>query len=240
MCDEGKSVMRTVNVGINFSKWYYDQLCDDIDVPMKRGRNVVLSRELPSGRSSNTKSFCLCGHCKRIPHAPESYFFCCKEACDADGPDGSFTANFADKMKSNSLKCISLHPAFDHLILNADVLHVMSDHTEMFVRSPGPPKRNRDFRYMAYRHFNYWLHGDRVLGNRLEIPLCVFNKIIEKYPVVEDEVVSTHSGLLTLLGVDFFCDYRDEEESRAWDQRPKAEKIYHIPQVRRRVVMGYH
>lgn len=38
---------------------------------------------------------------------------------------------------------------------------------------------NREYRYLAYRSFSYWVHGSESKGNRMDPPLCVFNKIVE-------------------------------------------------------------
>lgn len=40
---------------------------------------------------------------------------------------------------------------------------------------------NREYRYLAYRSFSYWIHGSESKGNRMDPPLCVLNKIVEVY-----------------------------------------------------------
>lgn len=45
----------------------------------------------------------------------------------------------------------------------------------------GPEEKfmNRDYRYVAFRAFSYWTHGDDSRGNKLEPPLCVLARIVQ-------------------------------------------------------------
>lgn len=58
---------------------------------------------------------------------------------------------------------------------------MLSSHKGVCTQWPGMEETltSRDYRYIAYRAFSYWTHGDDCRGNTLEPPLCVLHKIIQ-------------------------------------------------------------
>lgn len=192
---------------------YYKKLRGDVEEQIDGRKNVVLSRLFVDDRRYNVKRFCRCAGCDVVPAIPKNYAYCCKEVLSVSVREKSFAIALAEKI--GTLKCITHHPSFKALCLNTEALDLISTHGGVFpsfAPGEGDDRKNQDYRYMAYRSFNKWVHNKHTIGNRIEIPLCALKKIMERFPVQPAERVPNFPGLLTIFGVSFFENYRDEEK----------------------------
>ncbi|VDM50790.1 unnamed protein product [Toxocara canis] len=89
---------------------------------------------------------------------------------------------------------------------------MLSSHEGVCAQWPGVEESltSRDYRYIAYRDFSYWTHGDDCRGSTLEPPLCVLHRIVQKFPM-EDDSSLEQRGLLNVFGIGFYNEYEDQD-----------------------------
>uniref|UniRef100_A0A915AH15 P2X purinoreceptor 7 intracellular domain-containing protein n=2 Tax=Parascaris univalens TaxID=6257 RepID=A0A915AH15_PARUN len=196
-----------VNVDANHTHWFYDTLCSRAERAITSGVNNVLKRTIDGKRLLDARAFCGCGECRIVEDIPVSYAYCCKEVRSGCS---SAAKNLTSKI--GNLSCITKHPSFASVCLDVEVLNMLATHEGVCTEWLGPEEKfmNRDYRYVAFRAFSYWTHGDDSRGNKFEPPLCVLAQIVQKFPF-ENRLASQRRGLLNIFGVDFFRDYRGDE-----------------------------
>uniref|UniRef100_A0A0M3I562 P2RX7_C domain-containing protein n=1 Tax=Ascaris lumbricoides TaxID=6252 RepID=A0A0M3I562_ASCLU len=191
------------------TQWFYDKLCSRAERIINNGRNNVLNRTIGDRKLYDARSFCECGKCEFLESIPLSYAYCCKEAMNVGGACSSAAQNLATKI--GTLSCITKHPSFASVCLDEEVLNILATHEGVCVEWPRLEETftNQDYRYIAFRAFSYWAHGDDSRGNKFEAPLCVLANIIQKFPL--ESSTQQQKGLLNIFGVGFFTDYKEDE-----------------------------
>ncbi|VDM50339.1 unnamed protein product [Toxocara canis] len=161
-------------------------------------------------RLHDARAFCACGECEIIDGIPLSYAYCCKEAMDVGSACSVAASNLTNEI--GSLSCVTKHSSFYSVCLDTEVLNMLSSHEGVCAQWPGVEESltSRDYRYIAYRAFSYWTHGDDCRGNTLEPPLCVLHRIIQKFPM-EDDSSLEQKGLLNVFGIGFYNEYEDQD-----------------------------
>uniref|UniRef100_A0A915PIJ5 P2X purinoceptor 7-like n=1 Tax=Setaria digitata TaxID=48799 RepID=A0A915PIJ5_9BILA len=191
--------------------FFYRMAFGDVERRVSERKNYILSCHLREGRIRNVSDFCTCGHCKPVPHIPVCYAYCCCEAESVLNGNCAHAERLTQKMVN--LECITEHGSFASVCLDKEVLNILAEHTGVCPNWLGNilTFTNREYRYLAYRSFSYWIHGREAKGNRMDPPLCVLSKIVERYPL--DEKVSTaYPGLFALFGSCFFEEYEEGDD----------------------------
>uniref|UniRef100_A0A158Q6Y1 P2RX7_C domain-containing protein n=1 Tax=Elaeophora elaphi TaxID=1147741 RepID=A0A158Q6Y1_9BILA len=202
----------------------------DVEKRVTERKNYILSCHLEEGRVNDVGNFCTCGHCKPVEHIPPCYAFCCQEAGNVVQEAGNENSKHAKRLaqKMANLKCITEHASFASICLDKEVLNMLAEHPGICANWLGNVLTftNREYRYLAYRSFSWWIHGTESKGNRMDPPLCVLSKIVEKYPF-EETVPTYYPHLLRLFGSSFFEEY--EEGDDMWNyidsQYPQEQDI---------------
>lgn len=119
-------------------------------------------------------TWCRCSEC--IPMQSDEESVCCAESQVINDLKGS-----AD--------CITFHTSFNHVVLDIDTLNtarhvLMIRAISAYEREELGNNNNRNYRYVAYKQFVYWVNSWKPLGkhNRKVIPACVIGKIRSEYP----------------------------------------------------------
>lgn len=126
------------------------------------------------GRSGKV-NWCKCNNCVSMATDMESV--CCVEDDDVKSVSGDY-------------ECIVNHPTFEHHILSQDGLQILrqvilqNSNKSFKKRELRKTMTNKNWRYLAYRQFVYWINSWKNLGKgyRVVIPSCAVKKIRESYP----------------------------------------------------------
>uniref|UniRef100_A0A0M3I1Z5 MH2 domain-containing protein n=1 Tax=Ascaris lumbricoides TaxID=6252 RepID=A0A0M3I1Z5_ASCLU len=173
-----------VNVDANHTHWFYDTLCSRAERVITTGpaeallvnnnfwADIIilgivhlLGQRTPVRRSLEGSVL-----------GARNYAYCCKEV-----RSGCSSAAKSLASKIGNLSCITKHPSFASVCLDVEVLNMLATHEGVCTEWLGPEEKfmNRDYRYVAFRAFSYWTHGDDSRGNKLEPPLCVLARIVQ-------------------------------------------------------------
>ncbi|VIO90998.1 Uncharacterized protein BM_BM1537 [Brugia malayi] len=191
--------------------FFYRMAFDDVERRISERKNYILSCHLREGRIRNVNDFCTCSHCRPVAHIPVCYAYCCHEV--ENGLKGNCAHAERLIQKMSNLECITEHVSFASICLDTEVLNMLAEHPGVCPSWLGNilTFTNREYRYLAYRSFSYWIHGSESKGNRMDPPLCVLNKIVERYPFNE-KISAGYPGLFTLFGSYFFEEYEEGDD----------------------------
>ncbi|VDK67893.1 unnamed protein product [Litomosoides sigmodontis] len=195
----------------NDAESFYRSAFSDVEKRMSERKNYILSCYLKEGRAANVDDFCICSRCTAVAYAPACYTFCCREVENVVDGTCAHAERLMQKMRD--LKCITEHVSFASVCLDKEVLNILAVHPGVCQRWLGNilTFTNREYRYLAYRSFSYWVHGSESKGNRMDPPLCVLNKIVERYPL-DDKISTGCPGLFSLFGPYFFEEYEEGDD----------------------------
>ncbi|CAG9539603.1 unnamed protein product [Cercopithifilaria johnstoni] len=177
----------------------------------RKRAHYQLRRASASMITNNTEFFYRMAFSDVEKRINERYAFCCREAENVVNGNCAHAGRLTRKM--GNLKCITEHVSFGSICLDKEVLNMLAGHRGVCPRWMGNilTFTNREYRYLAYRSFSYWVHGSESKGNRMDPPLCVLNKIAERYPF-DDKISTGYPVLFLLFGPYFFEEYEEGDD----------------------------